>query len=39
MTGGVRIGSNAEEEREVIELLVVEMNKVREDAWRPFENS
>lgn len=44
MTGGVRIGSCAEEEREVMELLEMmeiveleeEMKKVeREDAWRP----
>jgi len=41
MTGGVRIGSNTEEEMELLDMMEFaereeEMSRVsREDAWRP----
>ena len=37
MTGGIRIGLNAEEETEVI--VPIEVKVRRDSAWRPFENS
>ena len=37
---GICIVLNAEEEREVIERIEAERNKVwRDDAWRPLKNS